>query len=324
MAQAGDGTERFRDRETGRRPTEQLEGESAATLPGVPLKRGGAYGHRGRGDGPMSSERRWFHELDGDPETAFLDILRQCDRMIDDLLSLRSAPEETKLGDIVVHRFPERDLRNAVLLKLTMLASNFRAGKLLIDHGFMYEWNMVFRAIEETVEDVLFLLGKGLAKDRGDLHGRYLEAFHAEDIDERGRPIEKGVHAPRRAEIRSFLDAAEKETLGEDDSAHSLAGTMKFLHRLGSGHVHGRAASIMKLYCTGSRSFRTDGLDGSDRRRNELDRLWQMFFVAVVCFGTAGGQVWGYRYSQDVIGVARKFAQIAGVNRKERPKSPSS
>ena len=113
----------------------------------------------------------------------------------------------------------------------------------------------------------MFLLGEGLAKDRGDLHRRYLEAIHAEDVDERGQPYEKGVRAPSRAETRSFPDAVEKETLGEEDDSQSLAGTMTFLHRLGSGHVHGRAASVMTLYCTGSRSFRTDGLEPDDLGR---------------------------------------------------------
>ena len=54
---------------------------------------------------------------------AFQDILEHFDKTVEELLSLRSGPEEVKLGHVVVHKFTERDSRNARVLKLTMLIS---------------------------------------------------------------------------------------------------------------------------------------------------------------------------------------------------------
>ena len=134
----------------------------------------------------MSYEKRKFLGWDGEPELAFRDILEHFDKTVEELLSLRSGPEEVKLGNVVVHKFAERDSRNALILKLTMLVSNLRAGRLLIDHGFTYEWAMVRRLLYETIEDVMFLLAEARADSESELHERYLAAFYAEDLDERG------------------------------------------------------------------------------------------------------------------------------------------
>ena len=59
----------------------------------------------------------------GEPDLAFQDILEHFDKTVEELLSLRSGPEEVKVGQVVVHKFAERDSRNARVLKLTMLVS---------------------------------------------------------------------------------------------------------------------------------------------------------------------------------------------------------
>ena len=87
----------------------------------------------------LSYEERKFLEWNGEPELAFQEILEHLDKTIEELLSLRAGPEKVELGEVVVHRFSEKDAQRAVVLKLAMLVSNLRAGRLLIDHGFTYE-----------------------------------------------------------------------------------------------------------------------------------------------------------------------------------------
>ena len=263
----------------------------------------------------MSHERRERPVRDEEPELAFQEILEHFDKTIGEILSLRSGPEEVKLGDIVVYRLAERDSWNALVLKLTVLVSNLRAGRLLIDHGFAYEWALVRRLLYETIEDVMFLLAESWSDSGSDLHERYLAAFYAEDFDERGRLNERWIKPPSRADIRSFLEAKEKEMVkGRADDGGSVITPLKALYRVGSGHMHGRAASVMRLYDGKARCFKTNGMDDQEYLEGELQSLWSVLYAATLCFGAARGQIWGPEYMEDVFRVAEEFSEIAGLN----------
>lgn len=267
----------------------------------------------------VSYEERKCPGWDADPRLAFREILELFDKTIEEILSLRSGPEEVKLGHVVVHRLADRDARNALVLKLTPLVSNLRAGQLLIDHGFTYEWALVRRLLYETIEDVMFLLAEIWADSESDLHGRFLAAFYAEDFDEQGRLNEKWIKPPSRPEIRSFLEAKEKERVeGRPDDGDSVVTPLKALYRFGSGHMHGRAASIMRLYDGKSRSFKMNGMDDKDYLDGELRSLWSVLHAATLCFGATRGQIWGPKYMEDVLRVAEEFSRISGLDVKAR------
>ena len=94
----------------------------------------------------------------------------------------------------------------------------------------------------------MFLLAEHRQDSTNDLHERYLAAFYAEDLDGDGRLNEKGVRAPSRQEMRSFLETVEEEINGgRSQDGSGLGMPMKAMYRFGSGHLHGRAASIMRL-----------------------------------------------------------------------------
>ena len=263
----------------------------------------------------MSYEKRWFLGWNGKPEAAFQEILEHFDKTIEELLSMRFGPEEVELGSVVVHRFRERDAPNAIVLKLALLVSNLRAGRLLIDHGFAYEWAMVRRLLYETIQDVMFLLAEDWTDGKGNLHRRFLSAFYAEDLDEEGRLNEKGVGAPSRQEIRSFLETVEEETVGgRAQDGRGLGMAMKALHRFGSGHVHGRAASIMRLYDDEAGALHTNGMDDREYLDGELRSLWVICFLTILCFAATRARTWGREYLDDAMKVAEKFSEIAGLD----------
>ena len=79
-----------------------------------------------------------------------------------------------------------------------MLVSNLRAGRLLIDHGFTYEWVMIRRLLYETIEDVMFLLAEDLAESTKVCTKDTWRRSMPRDLDEDGRLNEKGVNAPSR------------------------------------------------------------------------------------------------------------------------------
>ena len=263
-------------------------------------------------DESLSYEERKFLEWNGKPELAFEEILEHMDKTIKELLSMLPGPEKMKLGKVVVHRFSEKDAEHAVVLKLAMLVSNLRAGRLLIDHGFTYEWAMIRRLLYETIEDVSFLLAEDQADSTEGLHERYLAAFYAEDLDEDGRLNEKGVHAPSRQEMRSFLETVEEKiNRGRPQDGSGLGMLMKAIYRFGSGHMHGRAVSIMRLYDADAGALCMNGMEDKEYLAVQLRSLWTVLFSAILCFAAIRARIWGVEYWNDASEMAKEFAKIA-------------
>ena len=100
----------------------------------------------------------------------------------------------------------------------------------------------------------------------------------------------------------------EERVEGRAQDAGSLGMPLKALYRFGSGHMHGRAVSIMRLYDRGSGSLSTNGMDDKDYLTGELRSLWSVVFVAILCFGATRGQIWGPKYMEDVLQVAEEFS----------------
>ena len=262
----------------------------------------------------MSYEKRKYLGSNDIVESMFRNILENMDKSIDDLMAIRKAPEEVKLGSILVHRFRQKNAEHVAVLKLSVLVSNLRAGRLLIDHGFVYEWMMVWRLLYETIEDVIFLVAEGRVESESNLHERFLAAFYAEDFDERARLTEKGVGAPTRREIRDFVEAFEREIHGGRLPDGQGLGTLtKGLYRVGSGFMHGRAASIMCLYDPKSTRMLTNGMDNDEYLKQQLESFWLVFLSAISCFAAVMGRVWGEKHRDKVFEIAREFGDIAGL-----------
>ena len=260
----------------------------------------------------MTQKARNVSEMESGADAAFEEILALIDRTVEELLERRDFPEEIRRGRATIHRFTEKDSRTAILLKLALVASNLRAGRLLIDHGFLYEWTMVRRLLCETIEDVMLLIGGALAEPGCNLHERFLAAFYSEEVDDHGNMNEEHVWAPKRREIRSFLDYAEKRLTGENvrqgEDFESATGAM---YRLDSGHIHGKASSIMRLYDGKERKFCTDGAIGEEFAALELQTLWLTTCAVLRCIASARDQAFGWPSGSDALRMAGEFARIA-------------
>ena len=73
-----------------------------------------------------------------------------------------------------------------MVMKLAQLTSNLRAGRLLIDHGFVYEFGVMCRLLQETIEDIFFFVYEHRAGKENSMHGRFRETFYMEDLDKEG------------------------------------------------------------------------------------------------------------------------------------------
>lgn len=243
-----------------------------------------------------------------DEELLFQELLNYMDRTISDLLPLLSKPKEKEIGSNKVIRFPKKDPRHAIVLKFVLLTSNLRAGKLLIDHGFVYEWSVMRRVLDDALEAIILLL-----TDRKNmLRQTYLQRFYTEDLDEQEGIQTRRVPSVGRGRIReSVISGFGSE--GHEQRANqtaSLDEIMKWRFRVGSGYIHGRMPQIMSLYDSEINRFRTDGVDNKKRLTSELKSFWAIASQAITCFNMV--RMWVGDYSSYDKELAERFRKVTG------------
>ena len=230
----------------------------------------------------MSYEKREYFNGNEESELVFRQALDHMDRTIDYFRPLLSDPRVKGIGDGNIVRFSKEDSQHAIVLKLVQLTSNLRAGWLLINHGFVYEWSVIQRLLDETIENILFLLYKNQADNQSTLHERFLQEFYTEDIDDKGDLQGGRIDSLPRGEIRRFVSGVHKDIRGRTGMLLLNQEILQGLYRYGSGYIHGRATAIMTLYDLRRNLFRTDGLDDEKRLGIAREDFWLIVSMAVL------------------------------------------
>ena len=241
------------------------------------------------------------------PELLFGKAVDYMDKTIEGFLVQLSDPEKESLDDVFERVDSRKDPALALVLKMVQLVSNLRAGKLLIDHGFVYELGTIRRMVYETVEDVMFLLAQDKVPGQEHLHPRFLNAFYAAEK-------KKGPYLSRR-QIRGFLNKLDKEK--RNDSTNEESAWEKHFRRLydsNSEFVHGRARRIMRLYDKERRRFRTQGIDDGNLLANELTSFWQISFLAMYCFAAVRAGFRREDWQSDIWKFANTFYEAADLD----------
>ena len=230
----------------------------------------------------MSYKKSGF--LNRNEELVFQQALDHIDKTIKYLLPSLSYPRIKTTGEGVnAFQFSEKDSRHAIVLKLVGFTSNLRAGMLLINHGFFYQWSALKRSLYEAAEDIGFLLVGDQEDNHDQLHDRFLGVFYEGDLDDKGDLKKESIHPVQRSEIRRFLIDHYEDV---DRLAEGMPAPEEFtraLYRLGSGYIHGRAAHIMSLYDQEMNLFHTDGWRNEEYLALEQEYFLELVFWAIMC-----------------------------------------
>ena len=231
----------------------------------------------------MSYEERKL--LNRDEELVFQEVLDHMDRTISELLPRLSDLRRERIGDGFIVRFSKKDFRHAITLKFVQLTSNLRAGKLLIDHGFVYEWSVMQRLLDESIENILVFFYENQADDQSTLHERLLKEFYTEDLDDKGNLQGKRIDTVKREDVREFVSGVHKDInrRGKKEMLLLNKENLMGLYRHGSGYVHGRVAHIMSLYDSERNRFCTNGLGYEEGLALKRKDFWLTAGVAIVC-----------------------------------------
>lgn len=185
---------------------------------------------------------------------------------------MHSPPQMVELSFGYAYRFPEKDIYQAILLKLARVQSLVRATLVLLSNGFVQEQCILQRAVDETNEDILFLVYAVTNDTITKLHEEYLEAFWQEEVDESGTLIDSKQNRPmiKRKKIQAYLASFE--------GAGNLNDAAKTLYKTFSGYVHGAAPQLMDMYGGIPPHFHTNGLLGTPRMEEHSADVWNCVY----------------------------------------------
>lgn len=174
------------------------------------------------------------------------------------------------------YRFKEKDIYQALIQKLARVQSAVRAAYVLLHNGFVQEQAMLHRVIDETNEDILFLVCAVTNDTITSWHERYLSAFWEEEIDGSGDPIkseQKRKMIPRQ-KIRAYIANVKGAAL-DSSTGIELSRTISKAY---SGFVHGASPHIMDSYGGNPPHFHTKGMLGTPRIEEYKHDLWNYMY----------------------------------------------
>ena len=227
-------------------------------------------------------------------ELLFAEALDLIDEGVEKALSRLPSLEEQQRGQVRLFRYPEKSVNVALALKLVQIRGNICAGKLLIDNGHFLEWDIILRSMQDSLEDVSFLVFS--ERDALEILQKYLDSFFDEDFDKHGEPKERRKGGDiQRWEVRDVL-AGVSRNLNLTEPTRGYSAGSRILHRVRSGSVHGRASSIIRAYLdVSTRSPVQLCLDGKPTRRrasHEYEALYMAAAWTVSTFFSAGVNRW--------------------------------
>lgn len=203
-----------------------------------------------------------------------LDLMDRSFRDFENGMPAKPVFERMSFG--MAFRYREKDIYQAIIQKLARVQSAVRAAYVLLKNGYCQEQAILHRVIDETNEDIIFLVLAVTNDSITDLHKRYLEAFWEEEIDESGTMINSKQNRPMipRKKIRAYIAKIEGNIL---DPSRNIE-LSRTLSKAYSGFVHGASPQIMDMYGGSPPHFHTKGLRGTPRMQEYTDDLWNYMY----------------------------------------------
>lgn len=236
-----------------------------------------------------------------------LEIMESAFRALENAIPNKPAFVELPFG--MAFRFKEKDIYQAIIQKLARVQSTVRAAYVLLNNGFLQEQAILHRVIDETNEDILFLVYAVATDTITDLHRRYLDAFWEEEIDESGNMINSKQKRPMipRKKIRAYL-ASVNDVFVEQNTSIELSRTISKTY---SGFVHGASPHIMDIYGGEPPHFHITGMLGTPRLQEHADDLWNYMYRAFLSHILVAKAFGEERHVATLIQYKRKFERNA-------------
>ncbi len=169
------------------------------------------------------------------------------------------------IDDGVYPRFRYEKLTDSLVcyLKGVKAISTLNGCLILLQHGYTQEIGALCRMIDDSCNEIFFLLVLQGDEGPSDDQRRFVENFFQEEFDKPGSPLastQKRATVPVRKIHATFAKLAKNE-LNPSDAQELLRTT----HQAFSGYIHGAYPHIMEMFGGNPPRFHMSGMLGTPR-----------------------------------------------------------
>ncbi len=229
-----------------------------------------------------------------------------------------AVPKPTWIESERRFRCKQESIHQALIQKLARVQSSLHASLLLLQHGYLMELGILHRVIDETNEDIEFLV-LAVTNDRiRPLHERYLKAFWAEEFSDTSQP--QKTHQSRDMIRRKSIRAYNARILGIDTEFSNAVHAGKVINKVFSGFVHGASPHILESFGGNPPYFHTEGLLGTPRMPEYERSLWNYMWRGLLSYIHVARALGAETIRDELIRHKLRFETLAGVDYSVRPK----
>ena len=176
-------------------------------------------------------------------------------------------------------RHREQSNRLAAYLKAVRIVSALNASLVLLEHGFVEELGVIFRTIDEFLEDMIFLLSPQVEGRPSQAQTQYLDDFYQEEFSDPNNPLtseQKRNRLPRR-KVYASLGVFTRDIVNPSDGAE----LHRTLSQAMSGYVHGAYPHIMELYGGNPPHFHLNGMLGTPAHESWITQARHYYYRGI-------------------------------------------
>ena len=173
-------------------------------------------------------------------------------------------PVRVKTQNSFVFEYQDKGIRQAIIQKLARQVSGLKASEILLSAGYTQEVGVIFRTLDEFLEDVLFLATALTENNHTERHTKFLEAFYSNSVRERQEGslrIQKPNMLPRKKVRAHTVDA-----IGTEFPVSDVLIASESVSTVYSGFVHAASENVMEMYGGKPARFHIDGMAGTQRQ----------------------------------------------------------
>jgi hypothetical protein len=200
------------------------------------------------------------------------------------------SPDIIEIGGKKCLRYTGQLIETAIIQKLARYLSSSNAARVLLEHGYTQEVGVMFRTLDEFLEDLMFLCLPLTGGELTETHKKYLEYFYQEEFDNPDNAFLSTQNRPTipRKKIQSALANSGKDSLNPSDSQKN----QRTISQAYSGYVHGSSVHLIEMVGDHPLRYFLKGLAGTKRQQEFAYNYWDYAYrgiLAVMCTTKALG-----------------------------------
>lgn len=220
-------------------------------------------------------------------------------------------PEFVQLGKHQVFRYRQRSLEIATVQKLTRIVSGLFASLALLRAGLYQELGVMFRVLDELVEDVIFLCQPLRDGNVTALHNEYLESFFQEEFVSPDNPMASEQKRPTIS--RKMIHAALARIPDSPVNPSDAAALHRTLSQTLSGFVHSASVHVLEMYGGSPPHYHMSGMRGTPRQIEYERGAAQYFYRGLVAVMYVAGCFKDKELTENLYKFRAHFEGVSGM-----------